>query len=684
MKRLVFILLALSLPAVSVAVSAATPAALNYQGRLTDSGGSPVADGSKSVHFVIYNDATASAAANILWDSGPTTVTTTDGLFSVMLGAAPMTPLPDSLFADSSAWLGVTVGSDPELVPRTRLVSVPYAYHARSADAIAGDVYVRESGDTVNGSLAVSGNFSAGTDSVEAPITMRTQSNWRWDIGNGLGDVRFSDGVRGLSFGIASGGGGAGHVHVWPSGGSQLLTFGSPTSGDQFTVDGNLNQVFSMSPFSVQTNQSYAPLTVQSFSNWSWDIGSGLGDLYVGNGSYGFSIGVSLAGGGAGITRLWSAGSGNESIILGSPTFGNVFEVHGDGSTIFRSTTDWVDSASLDWRIHVDPKNSELSVYGADFKSKVHLYGSGSSGSVWVMDSSNHAGIFLYGGDAFGGEVNVNRDDGHFGGILQGGSSASGQGGRLDLYDGTSMYGTLNLHLDGRAIGDASAIFPDDAISSPEILDEPGIVAGTRALSLTLSSTVSDIVTVTITIPSSGYIVLRGVAQIITSGTTSFNDVAVQIDETAGGTLSSPYFARFGLGGYVNTSANYIPLSVQRNYFKGAGTYTFRLEGNVTTSGGSASCNFAQLTAMYVPTSYGSVTTVAASPDDLPKAKAVRIEEASRNGDRTITAYEADLSVLEQRAREAKKAAVEAVKAQIQAELELNAALQNKPKEYRQ
>jgi hypothetical protein len=63
------------------------------------------------------------------------TVTTTDGLFAVNLGQAPMTALDPTLFADSLLWLGISVGADPEISPRTRLVSAPYSIGAHYADS---------------------------------------------------------------------------------------------------------------------------------------------------------------------------------------------------------------------------------------------------------------------------------------------------------------------------------------------------------------------------------------------------------------------------------------------------------------------------------------------------------------------------------------------------------------------
>jgi hypothetical protein len=120
----------------SAGYSNEVPNVIAYQGRLTDSGGNPLPDGPKGIRFIIYNDSTASAPANELWDSGPVTVTTTDGLFSVRLGAPPMNPLNLAIFgdgdfiSDSLAFLGITVGADPEISPRTRLTTVPYAWQS--------------------------------------------------------------------------------------------------------------------------------------------------------------------------------------------------------------------------------------------------------------------------------------------------------------------------------------------------------------------------------------------------------------------------------------------------------------------------------------------------------------------------------------------------------------------------
>jgi len=60
-------------------------------------------------------------------------VTVTNGLFNVILGS--ISSIPSSIFDDTVRYLGIAVGTDLELSPRTRLTSVGYAYRALVADS---------------------------------------------------------------------------------------------------------------------------------------------------------------------------------------------------------------------------------------------------------------------------------------------------------------------------------------------------------------------------------------------------------------------------------------------------------------------------------------------------------------------------------------------------------------------
>jgi hypothetical protein len=130
MKRLVtgFLACAMALLLYSAAL-AEVPHLMNYQGVLTDAGGSPV-DSTHDLTFKIYADSAWAAPA--LWTEDHTGVDVDNGVFNVILGT--LTPLPEGLFADGERWIGLTVDSDTEMTPRMRITSVPWALRAAAAD----------------------------------------------------------------------------------------------------------------------------------------------------------------------------------------------------------------------------------------------------------------------------------------------------------------------------------------------------------------------------------------------------------------------------------------------------------------------------------------------------------------------------------------------------------------------
>jgi trimeric autotransporter adhesin len=141
MKSIIFITLALALslgagaqPGEAVIPmehqedkSGNVPHLLDFQGRLHDSGGEPV-NGEVFITFSLYDVGSGGTA---LW-SELRAVQVTDGLFQVKLGE--VAALDPGLFTGASRWLGVKVGSDAEMSPRTRISSVGYAMQAVEAD----------------------------------------------------------------------------------------------------------------------------------------------------------------------------------------------------------------------------------------------------------------------------------------------------------------------------------------------------------------------------------------------------------------------------------------------------------------------------------------------------------------------------------------------------------------------
>ncbi len=109
---------------------AAAPKFINYKATLTRPDGSPVADSTYAMRFAVYRDETGGTA---LWFEDHA-VSTKNGDFHVKLGS--VNQLADSVFADSLRYLGITVGDDVEMAPRTVIGSVPWALNAHYAEKV--------------------------------------------------------------------------------------------------------------------------------------------------------------------------------------------------------------------------------------------------------------------------------------------------------------------------------------------------------------------------------------------------------------------------------------------------------------------------------------------------------------------------------------------------------------------
>ena len=107
----------------------AIPPTINYQGYLTNASGVPV-NGTVQIVFKIYDVASGGTE---LW-SETQNVTVTRGVYNVELGAVT----PVNLVFDVPYYLGVTIGTDPEMTPRKPLSSVGYAFRAQVADYAGG------------------------------------------------------------------------------------------------------------------------------------------------------------------------------------------------------------------------------------------------------------------------------------------------------------------------------------------------------------------------------------------------------------------------------------------------------------------------------------------------------------------------------------------------------------------
>jgi hypothetical protein len=168
------------------------PHLINYQGMLTDTGGNPL-NGDYDLTFKIYGQSSGGSA---LWTETHTGTQVQDGLFNVILGSLSL--LPSSVFEDTVRYLGITVGSDPEVSPRIRITSIPYAYRALVADsaAVAGSVVGSGGGWVDDGNVV---RLEDTTDNVGIGMT---NPSYKLDV-TGEGDNVYA--IHGKAFGIGIG-----------------------------------------------------------------------------------------------------------------------------------------------------------------------------------------------------------------------------------------------------------------------------------------------------------------------------------------------------------------------------------------------------------------------------------------------------------------------------------------------
>jgi len=108
---------------------AAVPHLINYQGRLTDSSGTPL-NGTYDLTFRIYD---AEAAGNLLWQETHLGALIQKGIFGILLGSVTSLDLP----FDKQYYLEIKVGSEV-MSPRQRITSAGYAIRAEEAEKLGG------------------------------------------------------------------------------------------------------------------------------------------------------------------------------------------------------------------------------------------------------------------------------------------------------------------------------------------------------------------------------------------------------------------------------------------------------------------------------------------------------------------------------------------------------------------
>lgn len=173
----------------------AVPNLLAWQGVALDEGDIPLASGTYDFTFSIFDDP---VGGNLMWQETQT-VLVTNGLVNVLLGSN--NPIPDTAFNGNIRYLQVQFESEAPYAPRTRIVSVGYAFRVATLDGATG------------------GTISNGTSSITE--IHGTTSGGRIELLDELEQIVASLGAD-------------------PDGdGGSLTIFSDPASGNGFSLDGN-------------------------------------------------------------------------------------------------------------------------------------------------------------------------------------------------------------------------------------------------------------------------------------------------------------------------------------------------------------------------------------------------------------------------------------------------------------
>ena len=200
MKTIACFVFSIGLALFAPLVHAAPPQTINYQGYLTNPGGTPV-NNAVVMTFKLYDAASGGA---VLYTETQLSVNVANGNFNAVVGAVTPITLP----FDVQYWLSVAINSDPEMSPRQPLASSPYAFRAASLDSTATLAGSQISGTISNAQIANNAVTQAKLSPISGAAAGRVLgtdgSNLQWQTGS-VGTITGVTAGSGLTGGGASG-----------------------------------------------------------------------------------------------------------------------------------------------------------------------------------------------------------------------------------------------------------------------------------------------------------------------------------------------------------------------------------------------------------------------------------------------------------------------------------------------
>jgi hypothetical protein len=127
MKGIRYVIIAILLLCTLAGIASATTVTqfINYQGELTDSSGNPLT-GTYSITIKLYEVPSGGTVLAAMQANLPCK----NGVFTTPVA------IPSDFYDGRALWLGITVGSDPEMTPRQEIRPVPYAISLRPGSVI--------------------------------------------------------------------------------------------------------------------------------------------------------------------------------------------------------------------------------------------------------------------------------------------------------------------------------------------------------------------------------------------------------------------------------------------------------------------------------------------------------------------------------------------------------------------
>ena len=566
--RTVLIMLLVACFTVAGAAWGQVPKLVSYQGVLTDGGGGAVPNGTYDITFSMYDVETGGSA---LWTETQS-LSVVGGIFNANLGSqTSLNPLP----FDVVYWLGVSVDGGSELVPRRILTATPYALNA---DAVNGQSNVFPS----------AGNVGVGTTTPSAPLEVHfdnlSSNNAAISIdndtpgGSDVIDFKYQGNTK-ARIRYSSGGAfyvgqlGNNHVHL------------QTNDANRLTVHANGNVMIGA------TGNPVEKLDVEGALRLGTTVSNNAGTLrWTGADFEGYDGGTwqSLTAGGAG------------SLPPGT-----------EGQTLRHDGANWMATSFLD--LGSSTETAELNIYRSGVTvPTATIYSDTYGGHLETYDELGNytarIGTDVTGGT--GGRVYIQRNETSYGFYVEGNWSSTEEPG-VGIVGSTRM---ASFRMDQS--GDAAVEFPSDAISSPELWNEPGVASYTSNTAIDLTGGYDVLGSRTITAPTGGWVLVIGTCQAQathSTGTTSNANFGVSDVSTS---FPANQELAFYTDGAAPSGIYMTPVTAHGLFAVTAGDHTFYLLGQET--GGTFFAHDLQLTVLFIGSQYGTIQPTLASANSVP------------------------------------------------------------------